>query len=395
MRVHTEPVGVVRFPYGNNDTRDALAEAIVDQLGDVLTQRLGVDSRSLSGRLETGIPAGTRAEEYLGGREAALREGPTFSVVLSTRNRPSSLASCLEALRAQSYSRFEVIVVDNTTGDPAVERLVEKARADISAEYVVERRAGLSRARNRGVAAAAGDVVAFIDDDEIADPHWVAELARGYIGIANVASVNGSIMPAELNTQAQDWFEQYGGHSKGRGFLQEIFDPLAPDAQSPLYPLPPFGAGGNMSFRKAVLTQLGGFDNALGAGTPACGAEETAAFTHVLLLGHRIVYRPSAVVWHKHYEHFDDLQRQLRALGTSLTAYYTSLVWSDPRLVMPLMCLFPRGVQDLTRRDSIRSASLREDFPPALLRAYRRGMLAGPAAYLRGRLAARQADAQA
>jgi len=393
VRLDSEPIGVVRLAYDDRNTRDVLADAIATQLGPVLTARLGSDRDLLGMQLLSGVPATAREGGYLRELAAALRDGPTFSVIVCTRDRARVLGPCLAALQRLRYSRFEVVVVDNTAGDAAVETLVRRIDSPVPFRYVVERNTGLARARNRGTQASEGDVVAFIDDDAIADTHWLAELARGYLGVEGAGSVNGSIMPAELNTQAQNWFAEYGGHSKGRGFVQEIFDPSQPNAQSPLYPLPPFGAGGNMSFRRELLAHTGGFDHALGAGTPAQGAEETAMFTHLLLAGHRIVYRPSALVWHRDREDFDDLRRQLQALGTSLTAYYTALLWSNPRLVLPLVRLLPRGLRDLRGKDgSVRAASFQEDFPAALLRAHRRGMISGPWAYVRGRSADRRAQ---
>ena len=70
-----------------------------------------------------------------------------------------------------------------------------------------------------------------------------------------------------------------GGHSKGRGFTPAVFSPDTARIQSPLYPLPPFGTGANMAFRPRVIERIGGFDTALGAGTPAMGSEDTLAFS--------------------------------------------------------------------------------------------------------------------
>jgi len=101
----------------------------------------------------------------------------------------------------------------------------------------------------------------------------------------------------------QWWFEMAGGHSMGRGFSSAVFSRHGP--QSPLYPLPPFGAGGNMAFRRDALARVGGFDVALGAGTPALAGEDTLALTLVLLAGYRIAYEPAALIRHDHYADMD------------------------------------------------------------------------------------------
>ncbi len=134
-------------------------------------------------------------------------------------------------------------------------------------DYVVEPAPGLSRARNRAVATAPGEILAWIDDDDEADPHWLSEIARALADHPEASVVSGVIVPAELRTPAQLLFEQFGGHSKGRGFTPDKFSPATARRQSPLYPLPPFGTGANMTFRPGVIESIGGFDEALGAGT--------------------------------------------------------------------------------------------------------------------------------
>jgi hypothetical protein len=196
------------------------------------------------------------------------------------------------------------------------------------------------------------------------------------------------VVPAELKTQAQIWFEQFGGHSKGRGFCPDTFGPGS--KQSPLYPLPAFGVGANMAFRLPALRALGGFDEALGAGTPAQGGEDTLAFTRLLARGATTVYRPSMLVRHVHRVDLAGLRAQMSGYGTGLTAFYTSLLWANPAVVFSLIGLLPRAIRDLTSKDSVRVSTVQEDFPSELFAANRRGMVVGPWRYLRGRRAARK-----
>jgi GT2 family glycosyltransferase len=315
----------------------------------------------------------------------ALDSGPSVSVVVCTRNREHQLKQCLDALCAQRYPRFEIVVVDNTDGSPGVADVVTGRDFPVPVRLVVESEPGLARARNRGAAAAHGSVVAYIDDDAVPADHWVTELAAGYTENPEAVAVNGSIFPGAIETEAQELFFQYGGHSKGRSFVPEIIDPSVPGSQNALYPLPPFGAGGNMSVRRDALLRAGGFDEALGAGTPACGGEETALFTQLLLAGGTIVYRPSALAWHADRVEFSELVNQMRSLGTSLTAYYTSVVVRDPRLIPRLVALLPQGIRDVRGAPgSARTATMSTSFPGELMQSNRRGMVFGPVAYLRG-----------
>ena len=136
------------------------------------------------------------------------------------------------------------------------------------------------------------------------------------------------VLPARLDTQAQELFEQLGGHCEGRGFSSAVFSRHGP--QNPLYPLPPFGVGANMAFRREALARIGGFDVALGAGTPALGGGDTLALTLVLLAGYRIAYEPAALMRHHHRRDLDSLGHQLHGYSVGLTAYYAALLRHRP-----------------------------------------------------------------
>ena len=166
-------------------------------------------------------------------------------------------------------------MVDNASAADAVRDLVMRQCADrrLPLRYVAEPRPGLSWARNAGIAAASGEIIAFLDDDEEPDRHWLAGLAAGFARGDDIGCVTGMVVPARLDTPAQELFEQLGGHCKGRGFSPAVFSRHGP--QSPLYPLPPFGVGANMAFRREALARIGGFDVALGAGTPALRRRRT------------------------------------------------------------------------------------------------------------------------
>jgi GT2 family glycosyltransferase len=236
-----------------------------------------------------------------------------------------------------------------------------------------------------GLSTADGRIVAYLDDDERPDQHWLAELARGFTLSRDVAGVSGIVLPAELETQAQWWFERFGGHSKGRGFMAGIFDAASHGRQHPLYPLPPFGVGASMAFDRAVLMRIGGFDVALGAGTPAHAGEDTAAISDLMLAGATFVYWPGAIMWHEHRRELSEMVRQLYGYGSGLTAFYLRTLLRNPLALPTLARLAPRAGRDLRGRGSVRTATMGDDYPAVLRRAMRRGMFAGPRLYLRSR----------
>lgn len=387
VRLFTEPVGTVLVDVPDKGLRPAdVAAAIEAELGTALAPKLaeaGVAALPIDGITPATEPA------FLARRREVLATAPHITVVICTRERPGALARCLDSLLAQNYPGFRVLVVDNAPVTEATAEVVRSAARRGPVDYLVEPKAGLSFARNAAVAAAPGEILAWIDDDEYADENWLAEVARALADHPEADVISGVIVPAELETQAQLWFEQFGGHSKGRGFKPDVFSPATAHIQSPLYPLPPFGTGANMTFRPGVIERIGGFDTALGAGTPAMGSEDTLAFTQVLVSGGTIVYQPTAVTHHYHRRDFEGLEKQMVGYGAGLTAAYTSLLLHRPGLLWPLIKLAPGALRDLTGSDSLRVSTLKEDFPRELLKANRRGMLAGPRAYLKGRRAAR------
>ncbi len=395
-RWYSEPVAAARVSLADGDVSpDQLAAALWPAVAAPLAERLAAAGEQVPVSLPaTGIPAAAPAPFSLG-RAKALAGAPPASVIVCTRYRPERLAACLDALEAQDYPDYEVVVVDNAPAGDATARLVGARGGRAAVRYVMEPRPGLSWARNAGLAAARGKIVAFLDDDELPDRHWLAEMARGFTVAPHVAGVSGTVLPAKLDTPAQCLFERFGGHSKGRGFTAGIFDQASHASQHPLYPLPSFGVGASMAFDREALRAIGGFDVALGAGTPARAGEDTAVISELMLDGATFVYWPAAIMWHEHRSEFAELELQLNGYGSGLTAFYVSALLRDPRRLGSLLRLARRALRDLRGHGSVRTATMGEGYPAALRRANLLGMLAGPVRYLRSRcVQARTAAAQ-
>jgi glycosyltransferase involved in cell wall biosynthesis len=203
----------------------------------------------------------------------------SVSVVICTKNRPANLRECLAAVSRLDPMPDHVLVVDNTQGNHETESLSR----EFGARYVIEPVPGLSRARNRGLAESDTDTVAFLDDDAIPAPDWLGILMEPFADEKTGASTGkvitpessnkylGEETPRSLNSQVPRWFEiaTFGG----------------------------MGLGSNMAVRKqACVGRL--FDERLGRGAPFQIGEENYAFARLLSGGHRVVYLPSAVVFH-------------------------------------------------------------------------------------------------
>jgi glycosyltransferase involved in cell wall biosynthesis len=380
VRLDSEPLGIVRVQAERTLSSAELAAHIWEALGEPIRERApAIDREALVSAAESGLDR-SQCGGYAQRRAALAEDAPGMSVVLCTRDRPDGLRRTLEGLRSQAHTDFEVVVVDNASVTDET-REVAESYGDFSCRYVREPRPGLSWARNRGVEVARHDVLAFIDDDEIPDAYWLVELALGFKVAPNVGCVTGMILPAEIETKAQEWFEQYGGHSKGRMALEElVFDASANRRQHPLYPLPAFGAGGNMAFTRAALARIGNFDPALGAGTPARGAEDTAAFSDVMLKGYKLVHRPAAFTWHRNYPNYEGLRRQVYGYGVGLASYYIRALLHYPFSTLGLLRMLPAAIRDYVDPKAIRREKM-TDFPDEVLKQHFRGMLRGIVAY--------------
>jgi GT2 family glycosyltransferase len=386
VRIFTEPLGLLRLTVPDEGLSAAdVAAAIGREYGGLVDARIRAAGGDPVGSLPLGGVRVPTEAPFLAQRRRVLADAPPITIVVCTRERPDALAVCLASLQELEYPHARILVVDNAPTSDATEQVVRSATGRFKVDYLLAPRPGLSHARNAAVAATAGEILAWVDDDEIADRYWLAEVARALAEHPEADVVSGVIVPAELETRAQAWFEQFGGHSKGRGFTPAVFSPATARQQSPLYPLPPFGTGANMVFRAGVIERIGGFDTALGAGTPAMGGEDTLAFTQVLRRGGSIVYQPSAIMRHFHRRDLEGLRRQMVGYGTGLTAYYVSLLRRQPWLIFALLRLVPTAARDVLGGGGLRTATIEDDFPADVLGGNKRGMLAGPWAYRAGR----------
>jgi GT2 family glycosyltransferase len=199
-----------------------------------------------------------------------------ISVVVCTLNRPDALARCIRALLAADPPPAEVVVVDQGS-----QPLEEALRGQV--EYVPTEDGGVSRARNRGAAAARHDLLAFTDDDCVPAPEWIGALAAAYD--EGVDGVTGRVLP----------LPGQGAGVAVSSRTSELRQTFGEPGQAPWE----IGTGGNLSLRRRALDGVGGFDEALGPGTPGRAAEDVDLLYRVVAAGFAIRYEPGAVVYHE------------------------------------------------------------------------------------------------
>ncbi|HVO55126.1 MAG TPA: glycosyltransferase [Solirubrobacterales bacterium] len=275
---------------------------------------------------------------------------PTISVLICayTLERIDRIAAAIESLQTQTVPAHEILLaIDHS---PELEEECRRRWPQITAMPNDEQQ-GLSGARNTGLAAASGDVVAFLDDDAVAAPDWIERLGAAYAD-PTVIGAGGTVRP-DWSADRPRWFPPefdwvvgctHSGMPRQREAVRNL-------------------VGANMSFRREALVEAGGFRHELGRiGKIPAGCEETDLSIRI---GQRhpqatILYDPEAVVDHyvpAERGRFSYFASRCRGEGRS-KAILTALVGGDSglaaertyvRRTLPLG--FLRGLGSLFRGD--------------------------------------------
>jgi len=246
----------------------------------------------------------------------------TCSVVIPTSRRPDELDRCLAAVAQQDYGSFDVIVVDNSEGDPRTERVARKWNA----RYVKEERKGLCRARNRGALVSASDIIAYLDDDSVPEAGWLTGLASEFRDPL-VMAVGGKTIALKVETESEVLFSQIRGKAYDRP------QPMVVDQQNPRwFEICGFGgiaAGCNMAVRRAAFEVWPGFHERTDRGTAVYGGGEQHAFFSLVSRGFRVSYTPHALVRHPFPPTMENLRKRYLRDLTASTAFFTMMLFEE------------------------------------------------------------------
>ena len=207
-----------------------------------------------------------------------------ITVVVPTMRRPEPLARALESLRAQRlepWMRVDLVVVDNSTeGGARAQVEAVAAGFPVPLRYVSEPEPGVARARNRGVAEAGGAWIAFLDDDETADPGWLASFAR----TARATGAHAVFGPVEARAEPGAEMGPFGRYF-GRGF---VFPDCADITDRHAY----LGTNNSMFDRARCFPTAPVFDEALNE----TGGEDSVLLRRLALGGARFAWSAEARV---------------------------------------------------------------------------------------------------
>jgi O-antigen biosynthesis protein len=214
---------------------------------------------------------------------------PRISVLVCTHNGARTLSECLDGLEQLVYPDYEVIVVSDGSTDASVDIVRRRGYRLIQSDHV-----GLAAARNAGLRAATGDIVAYIDDDARPDPHWLAYLTDS-LHHGPWAAVGGP----NLAPRGDGWVAESVANAPGGPHHV-----LVSDREAEHIP------GCNMAFRRRALEAIDGFDPIFRA-----AGDDVDVCWRLRERGFRIGFNPAAVVWHRRRDSLTAYWRQQRGYG--------------------------------------------------------------------------------
>lgn len=205
------------------------------------------------------------------------------------------LSDAIQSLLAQTApsAQYEIIVVDNHSTDDtaAVVQAWQESHGAERLYLLHEPRLGLSNARNAGVQAATGEIIALMDDDGVADVGWLAELTTAYETFPDAWAIGGKIVPV-WEGERPSWLTD--------NLLPQLSMLDLGDTERPLKEGEGLLYGANCSFRRCAFDELGLFRTDLGRyAHQMLGSEETELQTRILRHGKSVVYTPHAIVHHR------------------------------------------------------------------------------------------------
>jgi GT2 family glycosyltransferase len=392
VRLHSHPLGTIELDLVHGPiSADACAQHIWTALSTQINMHLQQDTLPIVNNLDAEGLVSPDRTSCIQARADFLAAAPFVSIIVPTHERPERIPGCLDALLSLDYPHYEIIVVDNAPDTDITANFIHETYQDQpQIRYAREDHPGVSWARNKGVQAAKGEILAFADDDVIVDRYWLVELTKAFHVTSHVGCVTGLILSAELETPAQILFEQHdeeSGYNDTWRFTRHIFSKQKRHVH--LYKVALFGAGASMAFRADLLRSIGGFDPALGTQGLVQSGEDIAAFFKVLMRGYHVVYEPASLVYHKNRREYAALCQQIYHYGIGATAYLTKNLLDHPQLLLDLCIKVPYNIlNDLLVNRSNRTQKGKQQaatYPKELAMMSRKGMLRGPFVYLKSR----------
>ena len=249
------------------------------------------------------------------------------TAAICTHAGADRIEPALHSLLEQSDRPDEILVLENAPPDGLTADLVRDRFPGV--RYEVELVPGLDFARNAVLQRATQPIVAFLDDDAVADPEWIGKMRRAFAGNPRLVACCCRVTPLRLDTEGRRLFEANGGFDRGP-------DPvlLPRDAHRTLNGYQGslvawatrIAVGCGMAVRRREALDLGGFDPALDLGAALPGGGDCDFIWRAVAAGHEAAYLPDATIRHDHRRELDAAERQIIGHSRALVALLTKIV---------------------------------------------------------------------
>ncbi len=217
-----------------------------------------------------------------------MKNSIIISAVVCSYNRDKYIFDALLSLKDQllEKDKFEIVIVNNNSTDRTDEicrKFTEDYNSDVNITYVIETNQGLSHARNRGIKESKGSIITFIDDDAIAEKDFLSNILSFMDAHPEVDAVGGKVLPIYSTGKEPEWLSKYIW-----GLVTKVDEGNEIKQFEKKYP-----AGCNMTIRKQLLEDIGGFNTNL-----KIRSDDKDIFAKIFALRKTVYYLPGAVVHH-------------------------------------------------------------------------------------------------
>ncbi len=257
---------------------------------------------------------------------AAQHRTVPISVIICTRNRPDDIQRCLDSLTRVNYPQWNIFIVDQSDDD-VTRTVVEYFQHRLPrVHYYAMYDKGLSRARNKGVEMADGEIVAFLDDDCTVEADWLRQVVGAFDRYPRAALVFGAVLAAP--------------HDASKYSVPIHKAPEEVVLRGRLDRLRALGMGASMYVRRSAVRRVGIFDVHLGAGSGVFECTEESDFVYRCMeLGCSVVETPHISVTHYGLREYagGTMARLLRSYPYSEGSFHMKLLRAGDVTIFPLM----------------------------------------------------------
>jgi GT2 family glycosyltransferase len=264
-------------------------------------------------------------ESWMRPTDAKTSAATPIAVVIATLGRADGAARAAGSVLKADYPALALHVVDQSQ-DNATETALSRLAGDPRLQVVRAPARGLGAARNLGVRLSKAPIIAFTDDDCEVAPGWLGAMAAAFQDDPRLGLVFGSVLPADYDRTA--------------GFIPAYQVRQLRSVRGLSGKARIEGIGACMAIRRSTWSELGGFDEALGAGAPLRAGEDADFAMRALLAGQGVHETPDAVVTHHGFRSFTEGTRLIEGYMIGLGAVNAKMMrLGGFRALPPLLAL--------------------------------------------------------